>query len=59
MKLIALEDITDQYGSKNGFGDKLKGEIFEVSDERALDIIALFAAEEVKENTETKPKSKA
>lgn len=50
MKLIAIEDITDRFGAKKGFGTKLKGEIFEVADEvRALEIIAFEGAEEVKE----------
>ena len=49
MKLIALEDISCRFGEENGFGTKLKGEIFEVSEERGLQIIALNGAAEVKE----------
>ena len=60
MKLIALEDITCRYGEKNGFGTKLTGEVFEVLDDvRALEVIATGSAQEYKENTETKPKTKA
>ena len=49
MKLRAKEDISCRYGEENGFGTKLQGEIFEVSDQRAAEIIALGGAEEVKE----------
>ena len=51
MKLRVLEPITDQYGSKKGFGDKtVIGEIFEVADEkRALELLATGYVEEVKE----------
>lgn len=51
MKLKVLEPVTDRFGSKKGFGDKLIiGEIFEVADNaRALELIASGCLEEVKE----------
>mgnify|MGYP000252294935 CR=1 FL=1 len=59
MKIQALEDISCRYGSKEGFGTKLKGEIFEVSDERGLEIIALGGAVEVKDEVVQTKEAKA
>ena len=56
MKLRVLEPITDRFGSKKGFGDKLIiGEVFEVADNvRALELIATGLVEQVIEEVKEK-----
>ncbi len=53
MKLKALGNISDRNGSGEGcFGDKKKGEVFEVLEERGIELLESKLVEKVEESTQ-------